>query len=93
VDTGPTLATVSFPVRSGMSVQLNYYLTCRAASRILPDCLESLVRGSANPVPQLVGQGAYYRWPDSLAFDRLKARGHSVSSLRDLWGILSGRHG
>jgi len=36
--------------------------------------------------------GAYYRWPDSVAFDRLEAAGHALFRWRDLWGILAGRY-
>ena len=42
--------------------------------------------------PQDPGAGAYYRWPDSAAYDRLQERGHRLLSWRDLWGILSGRY-
>jgi len=36
---------------------------------------------------------AYHRWPDSAAFDRLRARGHALLDGGQLCGILTGRYG
>ena len=92
VDTGPVLGQASFSLRPGMSVQLNYYLSARAAGRLLPPCLQALDEDRLEPRRQESGQGSYFKWPDGAAFDRLKARGHAVVSWRDLWGIICGRH-
>jgi methionyl-tRNA formyltransferase len=91
IDTGGVLAEASYATWPGLSVQLNYFLTSQVAGHVLPRCLEELVSGRLEPRPQDPGEGAYYRWPDSAAFDRLEARGHRLLGWRDLWGILSGR--
>jgi len=91
VDTGRVLARCEYATFPGMSVQLNYYLAAQAASRLLPRCIGAFGAGRLAPTPQPEG-GAYYRWPDSAAFDRLEARGHSLFSWRQLWGILAGRY-
>jgi methionyl-tRNA formyltransferase len=91
IDTGRVLASAAYATWPGMSVQLNYYLTAQAAARLLPRCAERIEQGRAVPLPQ-PGGGAYHRWPDSPAFDRLEAAGHALFSWRDLWGILSGRY-
>jgi len=90
IDTGRVLASGAYATWPGMSVQLNYYLTAQVAARLLPACAEQIEQGRAAPVGQPDG-GAYHRWPDSAAFDRLEAAGHSLFSWRDMWGILSGR--
>jgi len=92
VDTGRVLAQASYPTWPGLSVQLNYYLTCQAAARLLPACLGDLAEGRARPLRQKDGAGAYWRWPDSAAYDRLRAAGHALFRWRDLWGILAGRY-
>lgn len=91
IDTGRVLARSEYATWPGMSVQLNYYLAAQAAALLLPRCLEALETGGIAPAAQPDG-GAYYRWPDSAAFDRLEAAGHSLFSWRQLWGILAGRH-
>ncbi|MEM7244525.1 MAG: formyl transferase [Acidobacteriota bacterium] len=92
IDTGGVLAEASYPVRPGMSVQLNYYLTCKAAAELLPRCLAALGEGRLTPRSQSADEGAYWRWPDSAAFDRLQERGHPLVSWRQLGEILTGRH-
>ncbi|MDF1838221.1 MAG: formyltransferase family protein [Planctomycetota bacterium] len=92
VDTGGVLGHTSFPTTPGMSVQLNYYLTIQCAARLLPACLEALQNGELTPEVQTEGQGAYFRWPDSEAFARLRAAGHPLISYRQLVGILNGRY-
>ncbi len=91
VDTGGVLARASYAPTPGMSVQLNYYLTIQSAARLLPDCLAALQNGELTPKVQAENEGAYYRWPDSAAFERLRAQGHSLVSYRQLLGILTGR--
>ena len=92
IDAGGVLGQASYPVPPGVSVQLNYYLTCRAAARLVPACLAALEEGVARPEAQDPEAGAYWRWPDSAAFDRLEARGHCLMSWRQLFGLLVGRH-
>jgi methionyl-tRNA formyltransferase len=91
IDTGRVLASGAYATWPRMSVQLNYYLTAQVAARLLPRCAEDLERGRGTPSAQ-PDAGAYYRWPDSAAFDRLEAAGHALFSWKDLWGILSGRY-
>jgi folate-dependent phosphoribosylglycinamide formyltransferase PurN len=91
VDTGPLLARASFAVRRGMSVQLVYFLASICAAQMLPSVLSELSSGRTAPIPQ--GDGNYYGWPDSAAYDRLFARGHRLFSFVDLWRILTGRYG
>lgn len=92
VDTGGVLAHTSYATSPGMSVQLNYYLTIQCAARLLPGCLEGLRDGKLAPQVQSENEGAYYRWPDSEAFGRLRKRGHPLISYRQLIGILVGRY-
>ena len=91
IDTGGVLVASRYPVRPRMSVQHNYFLTARAAAAILPECVEALCEGRLEPRAQDPEEGAYYRWPDSVAFDRLKKRGHCLFSWRQLLRILTGR--
>lgn len=91
IDTGRVLASGSYATWPKMSVQLNYYLTAQVAARLLPRCCGDLEGGRVAPQAQADG-GAYHRWPDSAAFDRLEEAGHPLFSWRDLWGILSGRY-
>ena len=74
----------------GVSVQRNYYLTCRAAGRLMPRVLAGLESGSLKSVGQDPDAGAYWRWPDSAAFDRLRERGHSLVSWGQLVRLLAG---
>ncbi|MFT7463399.1 MAG: methionyl-tRNA formyltransferase [Pseudohongiellaceae bacterium] len=92
IDSGAILGGTSYPVVRGSSVQLNYYLTCRAASRLLPVCLTALASGRMSPQQQSSAAGAYWRWPDSAAFDRLASRGHCLMSWRQLFALLAGRY-
>ncbi len=92
IDVGGVLARTSFNVQPGMSVQLNYFLTTKCAAALLPACLTALEEGRLRPREQAEGEGAYFKWPDSSAFARLKGRGHSLISLRQLFGILVGRY-
>lgn len=92
IDSGGVLGCVSFPTTPGMSVQLNYFLTTKCAAALLPACLEALQGGELQPAPQAQDVGAYYRWPDSAAFERLRERGHCLVSFRQLLGILIGRY-
>ena len=92
IDAGGVLASTSYETSPGMSVQLNYYLTCQAASHLLPRCLEAFHEGRLTPAPQDPEAGDYWRWPDSEAFTRLRQRGHRLFSWGQLWGILSGRY-
>ncbi len=92
VDAGRLLGQTSYPIQPGMSVQLNYWLTCRAAGRLLPKCLDALEADRLDPRPQNPESGAYWRWPDSAAFERLKQRGHCLISWRQLMALLMGRH-
>ena len=92
IDAGGVLARTSFATTPGMSVQLNYYLTLQCAARLLPDCLTALQAGELTPEAQTEDEGAYYRWPDSASFERLRARGHTLVSYRQLVGILNGRY-
>lgn len=90
IDTGRILGEAAFPVVPGMSVQLAYYLTCRALGDLLPEVVRALADGTISPRPQLTG-GAYHRWPDSAAMDRLHRQGHRGFRLADLIRILLGR--
>lgn len=92
IDTGGMLAEASYATWPGLSVQLNYYLTSQVTAQLLPRCLEELVAGRLRPQAQDPGAGAYYRWPDSAAYDRLEQRGHRLLKWGHLWGILSGRY-
>lgn len=92
IDAGRILGRTSYAVLPGMSVQLNYWLTCRAAARLLPSCLGALEEERLAPAAQDPGAGAYHKWPDSAAFDRLRARGHALVSWRQLFGLLTGRY-
>jgi len=92
IDTGGVLAQASYATWPGLSVQLNYYLTSQVTAQLLPRCLEALGAGRLQPRPQDPDAGAYYRWPDSAAYDRLEERGHRLLRWGDLWGILSGRY-
>ncbi len=89
VDTGPIYAQASYAQWPGMSVQLNYYLTMRAAAAALPPTLAAIESGTAAPRAQSSG-GSFFRWPDSASYSRLRARGSRVFSLRDLAAILCG---
>ncbi|MFI5401741.1 MAG: formyltransferase family protein [Planctomycetota bacterium] len=91
IDTGRVLARTEYATWPGMSVQLIYYLAAQAVARLLPQCIEAFEAGRLAPAAQ-PGGGAYYRWPDSAAFDRLKAAGYPLFSWRQLWGILAGRY-
>ena len=91
IDTGAILARASFPTWPGMSVQLNYHLALKAASALLPRCVAALAEGRLAPRAQEPG-GAYWRWPDSAAYDRLASRGHALWRWRDLHAILRGDH-
>lgn len=93
IDTGGILGLATQPVIPGMSVQLTYYLTMGLATRLLLECVEPWVQRETTPWPQDSGAGAYYKWPDSAAFDRLKARGHCLLSWRQLWRIIRGHYG
>ena len=75
----------------GLSVQVNYALTIRAATKILPEVLEGLAQGTLAPEQQNPALGNYYRWPDSAAFDRLREKGHPLISLPQLTRFLMGR--
>jgi len=90
VDSGGVLAQTSYEVPAGVSVQRNYYLTCRAAGRMMPRVIAGLEAGSLDPQGQDADAGAYWRWPDSAAFDRLRERGHSLVSWRQLVRLLAG---
>lgn len=90
IDTGRLLVQSPYPVQPRMSVQRNYFLTARAAAAILPECVDKLCQGQLTPRAQDPDTGAYYRWPDGVAFDRLKSRGHCLFSWRQLWRILAG---
>ncbi len=90
VDRGGVLAQTSYPVPQGISVQRNYYLTCRAAGRLMPRVFAGLESGSLRPAAQDPDSGAYWRWPDSPAFHRLRERGHSLVSWRQLVRLLAG---
>lgn len=92
IDAGGVLGRASFPTTPGMSVQLNYFLTTKCAAALLPDCLTALDEGKLAPEAQQPDQGAYFRWPDSSAFERLRERGHALISFRQLFGILVGRY-
>lgn len=90
IDTGGVLGETRFDLEPGMSVQLNYFLTIKSAATLLPNCLEALAKAQLTPRTQDANQGAYFRWPDSEAFDRLRSRGHCLLSWRQLIGILIG---
>ncbi|MDG1490807.1 MAG: formyltransferase family protein [Planctomycetota bacterium] len=90
VDSGAVLAQASYAVPKGVSVQRNYFLTCLAAGQLLPRVLAALESGALEPQPQDPEAGAYWRWPDSAAFDRLRNRGHALVSLRQLFSLLAG---
>ncbi|MCA9001137.1 MAG: hypothetical protein KDB61_04375, partial [Planctomycetes bacterium] len=92
VDAGGVLARASYAIPAGISVQCNYYLTIQCAARLLPDCIGRLQAGELEPEAQDPNDGAYYRWPDSAAFERLKGRGHCLISYRQLLGILVSRY-
>ena len=91
VDTGRILARAAFPIRGRMSAQLVYYFTSRCIAHLLPRVLPAFAAGNLEPRAQAPG-GAYFRWPDSAAMDRLRGRGHSVFSFRDMADVLRGRH-
>lgn len=92
IDAGGVLGRTSYPTPRGMSVQLNYYLTIRSASELLPECLAALEAGRLLPQPQVPGQGDYYKWPDSAAFDRLSSAGFHLFRAGQLRDILLGHH-
>ena len=92
IDSGGILAQASYATWPGMSVQLNYFLTCCAAAQLLPECLARLESGSLCPQKQDLNLGSYYRWPDSKAFERLHRGGYKLTSLGDLYRILSGEY-
>jgi methionyl-tRNA formyltransferase len=92
IDAGRILGQTTYAIQPGMSVQLNYWLTCRAAAQLLPQCLAALEEGRLSPAAQDPDAGAYYKWPDSAAFDRLRSRGHALVSWRQLLGLLTGRY-
>ena len=92
IDAGGVLAQATYPTWPGMSVQLNYFLTSQVAAALLPRCLGALEGGELTPREQSPEEGAYWRWPDSEAFDRLRERGHPQISWRQLSGILTGRY-
>ena len=92
IDTGKVLAQASYKTLPGMSVQLNYYLTAKCAAQLLPQCVAKLGAGQRPNERQPAGTPCYYRWPDSTDFNQLLAAGHTLLSLRDLWGILSGHY-
>jgi len=90
IDAGGILAQASYRTFPGMSVQLNYYLTSKVASSLLPRCLGALEEGRLQPRAQSADEGAYWRWPDSAAFTRLKERGYPLIGWRQLFGVLAG---
>jgi len=90
IDAGGVLGRTEFAVQAGWSVQLTYFLTIRSASALLPSCVAALEEGGLQPEAQDPESGAYFRWPDSAAFGRLRQRGHRLISLRQLIGILVG---
>lgn len=92
IDAGGVLGRTSFKVAPRSSVQLIYFLTIKTASKLLPGCLSALEEGRLSPEAQDPKQGAYFRWPDSEAFGRLRKRRHTLISLRQLMGILIGRY-
>lgn len=92
IDAGGLLATTTFANVPGRSVQLNYFLTIQCASRVLPECLAALESRELEPRAQDPNEGAYWRWPDSAAFGRLRERGHSLISFRQLFDLLVGRY-
>lgn len=91
IDTGGVLGQASYPTPPGVSVQLNYFLTIKCAATLLPSCVAALSQGRLLPTPQNLDEGAYYRWPNSAAFERLRSRGHTLISFRQLFDILVGR--
>ncbi len=91
IDTGRILARTRHKNTPGLSVQVNYALTIRAATKILPEVLEGLAQGTLAPEQQNPALGNYYRWPDSAAFDRLQEKGHPLISLPQLTRFLLGR--
>ncbi len=91
IDSGRLVGRTSYPVPPRASVQLNYWLTCRAAARLLPRCLAGLEDDLLEPRAQDADAGAYWSWPDSAAFDRLRSRGHPLISWRQLLALLVGR--
>ena len=92
IDAGSLLGRATYRTWPGMSVQLNYYLTIQVAAQLLPECVTALEQGRLRPEAQAADEGAYFRWPDSAAFERLRARGHSLIGWRQLAGILFGRY-
>lgn len=90
VDTGEIIAQARYKTWPKMSVQLNYYLSINAASQLLPRVIEHLERGNLSPLPQTPEQGNYYRWPDSVSVERLRACGHKIVGWKDLKEILQG---
>lgn len=92
IDTGRILARVQYPTIPNCSVHLNYFLGSVCAAATLPKVVDGFVRGEITPISQDSEVGNYYRWPDSAAFNQLRARGHSLFSWQDLWKIISGAY-
>ena len=93
VDTGRVLGQGSYPHPQKISVQLNYFLTCKVISSMLPKLTQYFEEQKVIPQPQKIdgeGKSNYYKWPDKDSIDNLSARGHRLIDLKQLWGILSG---
>ena len=90
IDTGCIVASGSYATWPGMSVHLNYYLTCQVASALLPKCVGLFEANHISPLKQNAAIGDYFRWPDDAAFQRLDAAGHPFFSSDDLYQILKG---
>ena len=92
IDTGRIIAQARFPTTASMSVQLNYYLTCRSAAALLVQVLPLIEENQLVYQEQKADHGNYYRWPDSDAVTELYKKGHQIVRWRDLFGILVGRY-
>lgn len=92
IDTGPLLAIASYPIPNKISVQLNYFLTSISAAKVLPECVSLFTQNKLALKEQQGDQGCYYKWPDSSAYNRLKKLGFRVTSLPNIFSILTGRY-
>ncbi len=92
IDTGAIVAQARYKTWPGMSVLLNYYLSCCAAAQVLPSLAERAEGKRLHPIQQAGLAGSYYQWPDDRAVRDLHRKGYRITSLRDLLDILLGAY-
>ena len=91
IDTGSILAQAEYSIPDNMSVHLNYYLTIKSASIMLPDLISNIENQNTNPLAQDTKLGNYYSWPDSKSIDLLYEKGHSMITWNDVLKITTGK--